>query len=75
MNISSSRALKTGGEEILREHWDEAAARDEEASVNMETGAHPGRKRHLRILPDWSLCALPAGAPAAGVIPQSMAVT
>ena len=60
------RALKTGGVEIPREKWDEAAeivrnAEDDEMEPSTESSNRIART----ILPDWTRSSLPVGAPSA----------
>ena len=73
-------ALKTGGEEILRERWDEANRGDDDPDVNMDVD--PVTPRHSQaqtrtgpILPDWSRSPLPAGAPSATTVPNTPLIT
>jgi actin-related protein 10 len=73
-------ALKTGGEEIAREKWDEADPdqllddEDEDEAAIIERVQ--GKERN--ILPDWTRSPLPVGAPpavtAAAAAPQAPAV-
>ncbi|KAF8917288.1 fungal-specific actin related protein [Mucidula mucida] len=53
---SLAGSLKTGGAELSREKWDEAAAAPEDEEVD---------RQELSILPDWTRSPLPAGAPSA----------
>jgi hypothetical protein len=58
------RVLKTGGEEILHDRWDEAAVEDPEASFqDMLT------KESSLVLPDWTRVPMVVGAPHAGKYP------
>jgi hypothetical protein len=66
--VFSYSALKTGGEEILRERWDTAQSRaldpDDTTSPAVVT---PLGKTIGMTLPDWTRVPLMAGAPMAGV--------
>ena len=66
--VFSFSALKTGGEEIQRERWDEAQSRapdpDEMASPATVT---PLGKKISMTLPDWTRVPLMVGAPMAGI--------
>jgi actin-related protein 10 len=66
-------ALKTGGEEILRERWDEATQGDGNPDASMEVDPVAPRasqwlNRSGSILPDWSQAPLPLGAPSTTAI-------
>lgn len=64
-----SSALKTGGEEITRERWDEADVEREEDISVVEDAAEsvPTQIERIRqggfVLPDWTKTPLPTGAP------------
>jgi actin-related protein 10 len=58
------RVLKTGGEEILHDRWDEAAVEDPEVpSQDALT------KESSLVLPDWTRVPMVVGAPHAGKHP------
>ncbi|KDQ14960.1 hypothetical protein BOTBODRAFT_159018 [Botryobasidium botryosum FD-172 SS1] len=68
---SLAGALKTGGEEILRERWDEAFEESLEPPLSPlpavigqdgSSGRRTG-KRYVDILPDWTRIPLSVGAP------------
>lgn len=72
--------MKTGGEEIFRERWDEANHREGSPDVSMEVDPVTPRatQRHSRsgsILPDWSQSPLPVGAPSATTVPSTPLIT
>lgn len=54
--------LKTGGEEILHDKWDEASVQDPDVSIqDLRT------KESTYVLPDWTRFPLMVGAPHAGI--------
>lgn len=56
--------LKTGGEEILHDKWDDASVRDPDvANPDLRT------KESTYILPDWTRVPMVVGAPHAGTHP------
>ncbi|KAF9042016.1 actin-like ATPase domain-containing protein [Hymenopellis radicata] len=59
---SLAGSLKTGGAELSREKWDEAAAAPEGEVVD---------RQERSILPDWTRSPLPAGAPSARIMLQA----
>lgn len=66
-----SRALKIGGEEIVRERYDEAvAAMEDEEGIQVIDGKASGR-REGHFLPDWTKGVMSVGAPNAAIIPQT----
>ncbi|KAG8690981.1 hypothetical protein FRC09_011775 [Ceratobasidium sp. 395] len=70
---SLAGSLKIGGEEIMRERYDEAVASiAEEAVVEIE-GKTIGR-REGHFLPDWTKGVMAVGAPNAAIIPPSVVV-
>jgi hypothetical protein len=58
---SRYRVLKTGGEEILHDRWDESAAEAPEASFQDVL-----TKESSLVLPDWTRVPMVVGAPHAG---------
>ncbi|EJD49546.1 actin-like ATPase domain-containing protein [Auricularia subglabra TFB-10046 SS5] len=65
---SLAGALKTGGEEITRERWDEADVEKEDIDEGTEDASErPAAVEIVRqggqVLPDWTKTPLPAGAP------------
>ena len=58
------RVLKTGGEEILHDKWDEAAVEDPETPVQDVV-----TKETSLVLPDWTRVPMMVGAPHAGKHP------
>ncbi|KAG8690072.1 hypothetical protein FRC09_012152 [Ceratobasidium sp. 395] len=70
---SLAGSLKIGGEEIMRERYDEAvASMAEEVVVEIE-GKTIGR-REGHFLPDWTKGVMAVGAPNAAIIPPSVVV-
>ncbi|KAF8525930.1 actin family [Hysterangium stoloniferum] len=68
---SLAGALKTGGEEISRERWDEATQNDDDSDA-MDTDLTQLRQHRTRpVLPDWSQTPLPVGAPSATAFPNT----
>ncbi|QRV75035.1 actin [Ceratobasidium sp. AG-Ba] len=67
---SLAGSLKMGGEEIVRERYDEsvAAMLDEEPS---EIDGKATGRREGHFLPDWTKGVMVAGAPNAGIIPPA----
>jgi actin-related protein 10 len=64
----SHSALKTGGEEILRERWDEAQSRaPDPGDTTSPAVVTPLGKKIGMALPDWTRAPLMVGAPMAGV--------
>ncbi|KAI0775099.1 actin-domain-containing protein [Trametes elegans] len=61
---SLAGALKTGGQEVNREKWDEAEAQPGEADMAVDD-APPRAAPAKNILPDWTRTPLPVGAPPA----------
>ena len=61
---SRHRVLKTGGEEILHDRWDEAATENPEASFQEVL-----TKESSLVLPDWTRVPMVVGAPHAGKHP------
>ncbi|KAF8577782.1 actin-domain-containing protein [Ramaria rubella] len=77
---SLAGALKTGGEEILRERWDEVSLEGDGPDVGMDIDpAMPKptyrQSREGPILPDWSRSPLPAGAPSAIAVTNTPLIT
>lgn len=61
-------ALKTGGEEILRERWDDAQSRvPEPEDTTAPAVVTPLGKKMGMTLPDWTRVPLTVGAPMAGI--------
>ncbi|KAI0034933.1 actin family [Vararia minispora EC-137] len=59
---SLAGSLKTGGVELSREKWDEAA--EEERQSAREDASEDMQRRVIRnVLPDWTRMPLPSGAP------------
>lgn len=72
--------MKTGGEEILRERWDEAIQAEDNADDSMEVDPVTPRAKQWQgrsgsILPDWSQTPLPLGAPSAAAVPSTPLIT
>ena len=68
--------MKTGGEEIFRERWDEANHEEGNPDVSMEVDpVTPRATQRGSILPDWSQSPLPSGAPSATAIPSTPLIT
>lgn len=63
------RALKTGGEEILRERWDEAQSRPPDTGDTAAPAVviTPLGKKIGMALPDWTRVPQMVGAPYAGI--------
>lgn len=60
-------ALKTGGEEILRERWDEAQSRAPDTGDTITPVTTSLGKKIGMALPDWTRGPLLVGAPYAGI--------
>jgi actin-related protein 10 len=60
-----TRALKTGGEEISRERWDEADVERDLVEDGELTPEQPVERIRQggSVLPDWTRTPLPVGAP------------
>ena len=71
MPVFSSSALKTGGEEIQRERWDEAklCAPDPD-DMTSPSVVPPLGKKIGTTLPDWRRVPLMVGAPMADIRPS-----
>ena len=66
--VFSYSALKTGGEEIQRERWDEAQFRAPDADdMTSPAAVTPLGKKIGMTLPDWTRVPLMVGAPMAGI--------
>ncbi|KAG9105010.1 hypothetical protein FRC06_002931 [Ceratobasidium sp. 370] len=70
---SLAGSLKIGGEEILRERYDEALVNTVDEEVVEVEGKITGR-REGHFLPDWTKGVMAVGAPNAAIIPPSVVV-
>ncbi|KAG8748259.1 hypothetical protein FRC10_007649 [Ceratobasidium sp. 414] len=70
---SLAGSLKIGGEEILRERYDEALTNMVDEEVAEVEGKITGR-REGHFLPDWTKGVMTAGAPNAAIIPPNVVV-
>ncbi len=68
LSVFSYSALKTGGEEIQRERWDEAQSRATDPDdMTFPAVVTPLGKKIGMTLPDWTRVPLTVGAPMAGI--------